>query len=192
MTPASVMPMPSVMRMPSVMPMPRSLLILPLLAAMALGLAAPRPAPAADRWAALQGLSRIAVDITFSPQHVDLAAEEVRPRVEEALRRAQPAPALDPASTDRLRLVVSVRSYSSSDLRGYYLPLSQAYGIGPVRLGVERAAAIPGITGLLPVTVWLTERQAKGPWRSSATEILELVDEVVAAFLADYRRAQGQ
>ena len=41
-------------------------------------------------------------------------------------------------------------------------------------------------------TVWQTERQAKGPWRSSASEILELADEVVGSFLADYRRAVGQ
>jgi hypothetical protein len=40
--------------------------------------------------------------------------------------------------------------------------------------------------------VWQAERQAKGPWRSSASEIAELTDELVAAFLVDYRRALGQ
>ncbi len=53
-------------------------------------------------------------------------------------------------------------------------------------------AAIAGLQGPLWATVWQSERQAKGPMRRSADEILELVDEVVNAFLADYRRALGQ
>ena len=57
---------------------------------------------------------------------------------------------------------------------------------------VERPAAISGLPGPVWATVWQTERQAKGPWRSSAGEILELADEVVGSFLADYRRAVGQ
>ena len=73
-----------------------------------------------------------------------------------------------------------------------HLPLSQDYGIGPIRLAVERPAAISGLPSPVWATVWQTERQAKGPWRSSASEILELADEVVGSFLADYRRAVGQ
>ena len=127
----------------------------------------------------------------MSPNHPDLSATEVRQRVEEGLRRAQPAPALDAASAERVHVMVGVRSYSSADLRGYYLPLSQDYGIGPVRLVVERVAVIAGQPAPIVVQVWQAERLAKGPWRNSAAEILELVDEVVASFLADYRRAQG-
>jgi len=156
----------------------------------AVGLAA--VTAAAERWDGLHGLTRVAVEVTFSPNHPDLSADEVKKRVAEALRRTQPAPAVDPASSDRLHLTVAVRSYSSSDLRGYYLPLSQAYGIGPVRLAVERPATIAGLPAPVPAQIWQTERQAKGPWRSSATEILEVTDEVVASFLADYRRALGQ
>ena len=42
------------------------------------------------------------------------------------------------------------------------------------------------------VQVWQAERQAKAVWRSWAAEILELTDEVVGAFLMDYRRALGR
>jgi hypothetical protein len=149
------------------------------------------PAGAAERWEALQAVPRVALEVTFSPHHPDLTAEEARRRLEESLRRNQPAPLVDAASADRLRLTISVRSYSSSELRGFYLPLSQAYGIGPVRLWLERPAAISGLPHPLWAIVWQTERQAKGPWRTSAAEILELADEVAGSFLADYRRALG-
>ena len=163
-----------------------------LLGAVLLAPSGARPAWAVDRWQGLQSLPSVAVEITFSPNHPDLTADEVRPRIEDALVRAKPAPALDPAGADRLHVFISVRSYSSSDLRGYYLPLSQAYGIGPIRLSVERPAAISGLPTPVWATVWQTERLAKGPWRSSAYEVLELVDEVVNSFLADFRRARGQ
>lgn len=154
-------------------------------------LALTSPGVAAERWVGLSAMPRLAIDVAFSPIHPELAADEVRPRIEEALRRGQPGPTLDPSSADRLRLVISVRALSSSELRGYHLPLSQMYGIGPVRLAVERPAFVSGVTAPIPVVVWQTERMAKGPWRASGREILELVDEMIAAFLADYRRAQG-
>jgi hypothetical protein len=160
--------------------------------ALTLLLARGEPAPAAERWEALQSLPRVAVEITFSPNHPDLTPEEVRSRLEEALRRSPPAPAVDPASADRLRLAVSVRSYSTSDLRGFYLPLSQTYGIGPVHLSVERPAVISGLPTPVRATVWQAERQAKSRWRGSAAEILDLADELAASFLRDYRRALGQ
>ena len=137
-------------------------------------------------------MTRVAVEVTLSPNHPNLAVDDVRRRVEDALRRSQLAPAVEAGSAERLHLIVGVRAYSSSDLRGYYLPLSQAYGIGPVRLVVERPAQVIGISEPVVAQVWQAERQAKGPWRTSATEILALTDEVVAAFLADYRRALGK
>jgi len=145
-----------------------------------------------ERWEGLQGVQRVAVDVTVSPNHPDLVTEEVRRRIEEGLRRSQPAPLVETASADRLHLTVGVRAYSSSELRGFYLPLSQAYGIGPVRLVLERPAQVSGIGAPIAAQVWQAERQAKGMWRNSAAEILELTDEVVAAFLVDYRRALGR
>ena len=134
----------------------------------------------------------MAVDVTVSPNHPDLVVEEVRRRIEDGLRRAQPAPVVETGSADRLHLMVGVRAYSSSELRGFYLPLSQAYGIGPVRLVLERPAQVSGLGAPITVPVWQAERQAKAAWRNSAVEILELTDEVVAAFLLDYQRALGK
>ena len=99
---------------------------------------------------------------------------------------------METACPERLHLTVGVRAYSSSELRGFYLPLSQSYGIGPVRLVLERPAQVVGLGAPIAAPVWQAERQAKSVWRNSATEILELTDEVVAAFLMDYRRALGR
>ena len=167
----------------------------PLLAGLSVLLSLLSAAPIAralERWEALQGVQRVAVDVTVSPVHPDLVIEEVRRRVEEGLRRGQPAPIVETASAERLHLTVGVRAYSSSELRGFYLPLSQSYGIGPVRLVLERPAQVVGLGAPIAAQVWQAERQAKGVWRNSAAEILELTDEVVAAFLMDYRRALGR
>jgi hypothetical protein len=145
-----------------------------------------------ERWDALRLLPRVGLEITLSPNHPELSTEDVRKRIEDGLRGAHPAPVLDPASRDRLHLIAAVRRYSSTELRGFYLPLSGSYGIGPVRLAVERVAVIPGLGTPIAAQVWQAERQAKGPWRASAAEVLRLTDEVVASFLGDYRRAQGQ
>jgi hypothetical protein len=152
----------------------------------------PSLATGGERWEGLQGLPRLAVDVTVSPNHPDLVVEEMRRRVEDGVRRGQPAPIVDMASAERLHLTVGVRAYSSSELRGFYLPLSQAYGIGPVRLVLERPAQVSGLGAPIAVQVWQAERQAKAAWRNSATEILELTDEVIGAFLIDYQRAQGK
>ncbi len=159
--------------------------------AIALVLAA-APVLAAERWEALAALSRVAVDVVTSPAHLDLGADAVRVRLEQALRRGQPAPVLDPKSADRLRLTVAVRQFSSDDLRGYHLPFSQLYGIGPVRLVLERPATVAVLPGPVAAVVWQSERLATAPMARSATEILGLVDEMAAVFLEDYRRALGQ
>jgi len=140
----------------------------------------------------LQGLRRVSVDIAFSPAHPGVPVEAVQARLEEILRAGQPAaPITDARSTDRLRLAISVRNYTSSELRGFYLPFSGSYGIGAVRLALERSVTIPGVAGPVRGVVWQAERQAKGPWRTSATEILGLVEDLAEAFLDDYRRADG-
>ena len=101
------------------------------------------------------------MDVSVSPNHPDLGVEEVRRRVEDGVRRGQPAPVVETGSAERLHLTVGVRAYSSSELRGFYLPLSQAYGIGPVRLVLERPAQISGLGAPIAVQVWQADRQAK-------------------------------
>jgi hypothetical protein len=159
--------------------------------ALALILCLSAPVDGAERWDGLHALSRVALVVTVSPVHADLTTDELRRRVADVLRQTQPAPAIDASSADRLHLTVAVRSYSSADLRGFYLPFSGLYGIGPVRLAVERPALLPGLAAPTLVQVWQAERQAKGRWQNSAAEILELASEVLASFLVDYRRALG-
>ena len=137
----------------------------------------------------LRGLRRVAVQITFSPVHVGLSADELQERLEELLRVSAPSPVSDRRSLDRLHLTVGVRATTTSDLRGFYLPLSGSYGIGPVRLAVERVVTIAGVPAPVRAIVWQAERQARARWRDSAAEVVGLLEDLVEAFLDDYRRA---
>ena len=104
------------------------------------------------------------------------------------MRAAGPALILDRASSSRLRLTVVVRPYSATALRGFWLPFSGTYGIGPVRLSVERTAVPVGVSTPVLASVWHTERQAAGPWRESPAEIVRLLDEALSEFLDAYHR----
>ena len=148
-------------------------------------------AAALEPWRGLQALPRIALEVVMSPELPGLSTDELERRIRAASATARPAPTLDPSAPDRLRLGVAVRPHSSAELRGFYLPFSGTYGIGPVRLVVERPVTIASLSQPVPAIVWEAERLAKGPWRLAATEIRALVDAVLAAFLNDYRRAAG-
>ena len=134
-------------------------------------------------------MRRVSAQVTFSPLHSGLTAEDLQGRLEELLRAAQPAPVIDARSADRLNVIVSVRATSTSDLRGFYLPLSGYYGIGPVRLAVERPVTIGGVPGTVRAVVWQLEMQARARWRDSGAEVMVLLEDLVEAFLGDYRRA---
>ena len=140
---------------------------------------------------ALRGMRRVSLEITFSPLHTGLSAEDLQERLEEVLRAAPPAPVIDPRSADRVRLTVAVRSVSTSDLRGYYLPLSGYYGIGPVRLTVERLVTIAGVPAPVRAVVWQAEKQARARWRDSAAEVMDILEDLAEAFLDDYRRVNA-
>jgi hypothetical protein len=151
---------------------------------------------AAAAWPGLKGLKRVAVEVVFTPDHPQLAPEVVEKRLEDILLASPNGPRPDAKSPDRLRLVVAVREVSANDLRGFYLPMSGTYGIGSVRLAVERqvvvmgeaprAGAGPQATGApVPALVWQVERQARGPWRRSGAEIMALVDDLVATLVED-------
>ena len=154
-----------------------------------LDLVAPGAARVDAAWPGLRGVKRVAVEVVFAPDHPLLAPEVVEKRLEDALLASPTAPKPDPRSTDRLRLVVAVRQVTSSDLRGYYLPWSGYYGVGTVRLAVERQMVVPGSppSAAVPAIVWQVERQALGPWRRSRDEIMALVDDLVATLIEDMR-----
>jgi hypothetical protein len=151
-------------------------------------------------WPGLKGVKRVGIEVVFTPDHPQLAPEVVEKRLEDALLASPAAPRPDPKSTDRLRLVVAVREVSGNDLRGFYLPMSGTYGIGTVRLAVERQVVVVGERGTaaggsmpapIPAVVWQVERPARGPWRRSGAEIMALVDDLVATFVEDLRGDGG-
>jgi hypothetical protein len=153
-------------------------------------------AAAAAAWPGLRGIKRVGIEVIFTPDHPQLAPEVVEKRLEDALLGSPNAPTPDPRSLDRLRLVVAVREVSGNDLRGFYLPMSGTYGLGSVRLTVERQVVVVGERGSaagarIPALVWQVERQARAPWRRSGAEIMGLVDDLVASFVEDLRGDGG-
>lgn len=142
---------------------------------------------AAEPARGLAGLPRVALDIALAPDHPGPVPDELEQRILDALRQSRPAPVVDPASADRLVLVVAVRPVNATELRGFWLPFSGTYGIGIVRLAVERPVTVRGVSGPVAAIVWQAERQAHGPWHRAPTDIGVLLDELLAAFLEDYR-----
>ena len=153
-----------------------------LLAATSVSLATAEPARG------LAGLTTIGVDVELDPSQESLSSEQLARRIDARLRAAAPALTLDPASPTRLRLTVKVRPYGATALRGFWLPFSGTYGIGPVRLSVERPAMVTGMSTPVLASVWHAERQAAGPWRNSQAEIFKLLDEALSDFLDAYHR----
>jgi hypothetical protein len=96
-----------------------------------------------------------------------------------------PAVALDAVSPDRLRLTVSVLPYSSTALRGFFLPFSGTYGIGPVRLSLERAVSLPGRTShTFTAIVWQRERVVATRWSAAGAAIGVAVQDLLDALQA--------
>jgi len=144
-------------------------------------------AAAAEAARGLAGLTTIGVDVELDPSQTFSSAQLVR-QIDSRLRTAAPALTIDPASSSRLRFSVLVRPYSATALRGFWLPFSGTYGIGLVRLSVERTAMVTGMSMPLLASVWRAERQAAGPWRESPSEIARLLDETLSDFLDAYHR----
>lgn len=142
----------------------------------------------------LRGLSRVMLDLSVSPDVVDLR-DDVEQRLEQALREQAPAPAVAREGADKLRLVVMVQAKNASELRGFWLPLSGTYAIGYVRLEVERALSLPGpalSSATVPVVVWQADQLIAAPWRQADGKIYDAVDKLTGIFLEDYRRARGR
>src|SRR5688572_23871187 len=135
----------------------------------------------------LDGVARIAVSVDIEQAVDGVAAEVLERRVVAFVLELAPALTLDAASSDRLRLTVSVRPHSSTALRGFYLPFSSTYAIGSVRLGVERAVQLPGrAAATVPAIVWQRERVVATRWaeggaavEAAAVELLEALKAAV-------------
>jgi len=159
-----------------------ALLVALLLVATSVSRAAPEPTRG------LAGLTTIGVDVELDASQTAVSPLELTRRIDARLRVLAPTLTLDPASSNRLRLTVFVRPYSATALRGFWLPFSGTYGIGPVRLSVKRPAMVTGMSTPVLASVWHTERQAAGPWRDSPAEIVKLLDEALSEFLEAYHR----
>jgi hypothetical protein len=158
---------------------------LALLCALAAGLSCPA---AAEPSGALAGLVVVGVDVDLAASQESLSAEQLTHRIRARLREGAPALTLDAAARDRLRLGVAVQPHGASTLRGFWLPFSGTYGIGLVRLSLERVVTIAGVHAPVRASVWHAERQAAGPWRESPAAILALLDANLTDFLDAYHR----
>jgi hypothetical protein len=69
---------------------------------------------------------------------------------------------------------------SATTRRGFWLPFSGIYGIGSVRLAVERMVTVPDIERAVPAVVWQATRAVAGPWRKTDQEIARSLDDMAA------------
>ena len=138
----------------------------------------------------LTGLRRVSLAVDLQHPIDTLSVEDLLGRLEEGVRQAEPTMSASESATDRLRLTVSVRPVSATTLRGYWLPFSGTYGIGPVTLEVERRVTLPGAAPPFPAIVWQAERIAAGPWRTTPAEVMRLLDELIAQWQGARRQAR--
>ena len=160
------------------------------LLALAIGLGTASTSAAADAPGGLVGLRRVSVLVDLEHPIDPVSVEDLVTRVEEALRGTEPPLAIHEPATDRIRLIVSVGPVSATTLRGFWLPLSGTYGIGSVRLAVERLVTLPGAPHKLNATVWQTDRRVAGPWRTIGPETMHAVDELLAELLETRRQVR--
>jgi hypothetical protein len=138
----------------------------------------------------LDGVTRVALSIDVRPP-IDgvVSGDELGRRVSTFVAKLEPSLALDESSADRLQLTITVRSYSSSELRGFPLPFSGTYAIGTVRLTLHRAVQIVGgPPRILSASIWERERQIAT--RESAAR--GAVDRAVEELLDELRDLRGR
>jgi hypothetical protein len=158
-----------------------------LIAGVVLGAAA--PGVAQERWEGLRGVREVALETALLDAPGRLTDEALRGRVQGMMAQRRPGPWPRPGAADRLRVSVGVRRVGASELRGFWLPFSGAYGVGAVRLALERRVTLAGLASPVPGVVWQLERQVAGPWAQAEARVVEALEALVMAFLADCRRA---
>ena len=134
-------------------------------------------------------LAALSLGVEIAHPLPTLTAADLSTHLASALRRAEPPLTIDHGLSDRLRVSVVVRPMSATALRGFWLPFSGTYGIGSVRLAVERRVTLPGTAQAFPAPVWQTERIVGIAWRETDREVIRLVDEMVAEFVEARRTA---
>jgi len=146
----------------------------------ALAAAAPVSADEPARLAQLHRMS-LAVEIVYPLP--GLAAADLGARVAKALRGTTPPLTIEHGLSDRLRVSVAVRPVNATTLRGFWLPFSGTYGVGAVRLAVQRSVSLSGTAQAFPASVWQTARIVSIAWRETDREVGRLVDEMVEEFV---------
>lgn len=141
--------------------------------------------PAAAESASLAGLRQVAVAVDLERPLEATTATELGARLVDALRRIEIS--VTDGAADRVRLRVFVYPMSATTLRGFWLPFSGTYGVGGVRLAVERVVTHPAAPHAFPAVVWQTERAVGAPWRGRDQAIARLLDEMVGELLAARR-----
>jgi hypothetical protein len=137
----------------------------------------------------LDGVTRVAVSIDLRQPIDGVSADELERRVATFIAKLEPSLSLDESSGDRLKMTITVRSYSSSELRGFPLPFSGTYAIGTARLTLYRDVKIVGgPPRIISASVWERERQIA----TRASYAREAVDRAVEDLLNDLRDVQGR
>ena len=130
----------------------------------------------------LRDVTRIAVSVDMQHPIDDVSQDGLQRRVAAALAGRRPGVAVEAAAPDRLHLAIAVRPHSSAALRGFYLPFSGDYGIGTVRLSLERSVRLVAERGpTLTATVWEREVQIATRWSAAGAAIDAAVQELLHA-----------
>ena len=135
-------------------------------------------------WPVTAGERPVQLGVEIAHPLPGTSAEDLSARLVAALCGGDAAATIRSGVADRLRLMVSVHPVSATTLRGFWLPFSGMYGIGTLRLGVERTVTLPGVPRSVPALLWHAERPVGGPWRSTAQQILRLLDEMAGELVA--------
>jgi hypothetical protein len=146
----------------------------------------------ADERGSLAALRQVSLSVEVAHPLRTTRAGDLTVHLARVLRTANPPLTVHDGLADRIRLTISVRPMSATELRGFWLPFSGIYGIGTVRLGVERSVDVPGEPHPLPVVVWRTERIVGSAWQVTDRQVLRLVDEMVAELLEARHRRTGE
>lgn len=117
--------------------------------------------------AGLTRLRQVCLSVEVAHPLRTMTADDLTAHLMSALQGAELPLTIQNDVSDRIRLIVSVRPMSATMLRGFWLPFSGTYGIGVVRLGVERTVSLPGVPPPFPAVVWQTERTVGSPWQAT-------------------------